>query len=125
MKARIGMIEKDLTLEKVTKLLPEVTNQLIEARKRKDKAEVKYYSRFHSVLLFDQTTEYRNQKMKEAEAKRVCELEGLEEEVRLTKGEYTDLYFERETLIEIARNLRVLGKEIKIIGNKDSTIPKF
>lgn len=91
--------------ERLEKIIPEIATTTIALRK----LEIVYNLRFWDLILH---SGMGNQAAREAEANLTCETEGLLEPLQLMKADLRALLNEKECLIAISANLRVLEHQV-------------
>ena len=94
-----------MTLEAVNEILQELANQFPLAIEKARGTEYEYEMRFFQLLL---NSGMGNAQAREAEAKAICDTEGLYRPMIEAKGLVRTLYNQKECYIEIARNLRTM-----------------
>ena len=101
-----------MTLAEVNQKLIELLKKISEAIDSLKEKDIVYEMRFYDLLL---KSGYGNAQAREAEAKKICDNEGLYIPMLDAKSELRKLINEKECIIEIGKNLRVLdGKDYGI-----------
>lgn len=94
-----------MTLEEINKQLLDIAEQLKQKLPLLSFAESAYQKKFFYYLLHSVGA---NAQLREAEARTICQTDGLVEPFEELKIEVRTLLHQKEILIEVAKNMRLL-----------------
>lgn len=99
------MKQRNQELERYNKVLQETLDKIVEILPSVEKFESEYNARYFDLLLH---SPYGNAPAREAEAKTVCRVEGLEDKYLEAKLQLRILLTRKDFLFEMSRNLRAV-----------------